>query len=53
MARADAGGTKESAKEKMAQILAENPQVDAVMCGNDRDGTRCTSGSKKRQEKAV
>ncbi len=36
MARADAGGTKESAKEKMAQILAENPQVDAVMCGNDQ-----------------
>ena len=26
VARADAGGTKESAKEKMAQILAENPQ---------------------------
>lgn len=36
VARADAGGTKESAKEKMAQILAENPQVDAVMCGNDQ-----------------
>ena len=31
VARADAGGTKESAKEKMAQIL-----VDAVMCGNDQ-----------------
>ncbi|MDO4440052.1 MAG: sugar ABC transporter substrate-binding protein [Eubacteriales bacterium] len=34
--RADAGGNKAGAKEKMSAILKEHPQIDAVMCGNDQ-----------------
>lgn len=36
VARVDAVGNKTAAKEKMAQILSENPKIDAVMCGNDQ-----------------
>lgn len=36
VARADAVGNKMAAKEKMAQILSENPKIDVVMCGNDQ-----------------
>lgn len=36
VARADAEGKRTVAKEKMTKILKENPQIDAVMCGNDQ-----------------
>lgn len=36
LTRADVKGKKETAKEEMKKILADNPQIDAVMCGNDQ-----------------
>lgn len=36
LARADVQGKKENAKREMKSILAENPKIDAVMCGNDQ-----------------
>lgn len=36
LARADVKGKMETAQEEMKKILAENPQIDAVMCGNDQ-----------------
>lgn len=33
--RADVNGEKEEAKARMKQFLAEYPEIDAVMCGND------------------
>ena len=35
LSRADGKGDKETAKEMMAGFLAEFPEIDAVMCGND------------------
>ena len=36
LARADVQGKKENAKSEMKSILAENPKIDAVMCGNEQ-----------------
>lgn len=36
LARADANGEKDKAYEMMKEYLEEYPQIDAVMCGNDR-----------------
>lgn len=36
LARADVKGQKELAQEEMKKILADNPKIDAVMCGNDQ-----------------
>ena len=36
LARADVQGKKENAKSEMKRILAEKPEIDAVMCGNDQ-----------------
>ncbi len=36
LARADVKGQKELAKEEMKKILADNKEIDAVMCGNDQ-----------------
>lgn len=33
--RADVNGEREKAKEEMKKFLAEYPEIDAVMCGND------------------
>ena len=33
--RADVEGDREKAKEAMKKFLAEYPEIDAVMCGND------------------
>lgn len=35
LARADVLGNKEKAYTEMKKILDQNPQIDAVMCGND------------------
>lgn len=35
VARTDARGTKENAKEKIKELLKEYPDIDAIMCGND------------------
>ncbi len=34
--RADVNGEKEKAKEAMEEFLGKYPEIDAVMCGNDR-----------------
>ena len=34
--RIDAGGTETGVQAEMAAVLAEDPQIDAVMCGDDR-----------------
>ena len=34
--RADVNGEKEKAKETMEEFLKKYPEIDAVMCGNDR-----------------
>lgn len=36
LARADVNGKLDEAQAEMKKILAENPQIDAVMCGNDQ-----------------
>lgn len=36
LARADVRGKKENAKTEMKNILAKDPKIDAVMCGNDQ-----------------
>lgn len=36
LTREDAKGQKDTAKTEMTRILAENPKIDAVMCGNDQ-----------------
>lgn len=36
VARADASGSKENAKTEMAKILRNQPEITAVMCGNDQ-----------------
>lgn len=33
--RADVGGDRDKAKEEMKRFLAEYPEIDAIMCGND------------------
>lgn len=35
LSRADVGDDREEAKEAMKRFLAEYPEIDAVMCGND------------------
>lgn len=35
LSRADVDGGREEAKEAMKRFLAEYPEIDAVMCGND------------------
>ena len=34
--RIDAGGTETGVQAEMAAVLEEDPQIDAVMCGDDR-----------------
>lgn len=35
VARTDARGTKETAKQKIKELLEQYPDIDAIMCGND------------------
>lgn len=35
VARTDGRGEKETAKQKVKELLAQYPEIDAIMCGND------------------